>query len=616
MRTLNEKLLIFLNGRLFCLLFSAIYSIINTFSFYPGILYSDSHYRWSMAEYFEKFGWLGEIPLENHHPVVPAMVMSFFYSVSNEVGLYIIIQCFAFLMAVFYLSRKIKPGLATNLIVSFFLLFTVNEVYSIFHSFDVTTGIALAFFAGKLIEFIKGNEKALYALPILFFVAVAWRLNAFAILPFVLLPIIVILYKRKYKLIKIGVFSFAFVFSAYAPFLITSSLKLKEANSWVVGVAFEYPNMATKSENSVHRTFIEGMGLSFDDLKNSSYQTERIGNSFYLLEKVKYDSVLSQQLKEHYIQIFKEEPLLFIQEKLKFISYKLGIPEDIANTEIGKWRENKIDTDDSFWEKTFKEEYNFYTDEFKEAKIDRFYFLSEIFRILFKPYLVFLISGLLICLTYFLFNKQEAIHLLIVWLIALLYYSTFFILSGDTIFRYFFPSIYLLQVIFILFLSSTINWISVKLRNLNSLLVTILVILVIYQYVDYRKYEFRSSEVDSFETRASLIAEDKNFKVFKVANELIYVCKKPEMVNYSANFFLHLTPVNVEDLPEERQQYGFDNLDFRYVPYEYKFPWYSDKKDWIIIQLQLPDYQVKSLSTGQYTAEERIWEASLMPIEN
>ena len=64
-----------------------------------------------------------------------------------------------------------------------------------------------------------------------------------------------------------------------------------------------------------------------------------------------------------------------------------------------------------------------------------------------------------------------------------------------------------------------------------------------------------------------------------------------------SQFFLHLTPRDVEDLPPQGRELGFDNLDFRFADAGARL-WQGQ----CAAQLQLPGYPIASLRTGQYAA--------------
>ena len=72
-------------------------------------------------------------------------------------------------------------------------------------------------------------------------------------------------------------------------------------------------------------------------------------------------------------------------------------------------------------------------------------------------------------------------------------------------------------------------------------------------------------------------------------------------------FFLHTTPDDRNHLPDERKEYGFDNLDFGFI-------WRGAKFDRNCIAIApLPDYPIASIRTGQYLSGigQEIWSAAI-----
>ncbi len=65
-----------------------------------------------------------------------------------------------------------------------------------------------------------------------------------------------------------------------------------------------------------------------------------------------------------------------------------------------------------------------------------------------------------------------------------------------------------------------------------------------------------------------------------------------------AVIFLHLIPVDVNDLPDHRKRQGFDNLDFRFDDY------YLPLTERPIAVRELPSYDIASIKTGQYVPVE------------
>ena len=74
-----------------------------------------------------------------------------------------------------------------------------------------------------------------------------------------------------------------------------------------------------------------------------------------------------------------------------------------------------------------------------------------------------------------------------------------------------------------------------------------------------------------------------------------------------APFFLHLEPMDIADLPEERRAYGFDNRDFGFADY-------ADGGG-CAAEIPLPAYPIRQIRTGQFDAESgaQFWQAALAP---
>ena len=55
------------------------------------------------------------------------------------------------------------------------------------------------------------------------------------------------------------------------------------------------------------------------------------------------------------------------------------------------------------------------------------------------------------------------------------------------------------------------------------------------------------------------------FDIYTGENTVTYLKSPCSAADVQAQFFLHVIPEDVEDLPADRRQYGFDNLDFHYA---------------------------------------------------
>ncbi len=101
-----------------------------------------------------------------------------------------------------------------------------------------------------------------------------------------------------------------------------------------------------------------------------------------------------------------------------------------------------------------------------------------------------------------------------------------------------------------------------------------------------------------------------DFDVYLGGNRLVYVREPCARADTEATFFLHLIPADVNDLPGQRRQYGFDNRDFHFDDGRGVV---FDGKCWVTAVL--PDYDIARISTGQYVPVEggfhHLWEGEL-----
>ena len=98
-----------------------------------------------------------------------------------------------------------------------------------------------------------------------------------------------------------------------------------------------------------------------------------------------------------------------------------------------------------------------------------------------------------------------------------------------------------------------------------------------------------------------------DFDIYLSENTLTYAKEPCAPADTEATFFLALHPVDVNDLPDDRKQHGFDNLDFSFDQRGVIF----DGK--CMAEVALPEYAVARVSTGQYVPVEggynHLWEA-------
>ena len=95
------------------------------------------------------------------------------------------------------------------------------------------------------------------------------------------------------------------------------------------------------------------------------------------------------------------------------------------------------------------------------------------------------------------------------------------------------------------------------------------------------------------------------FDIHTGENTVTYLKLPCSAADVQAQFFLHVVPEDMEDLPAQRRWYGYDNLDFHYG--EYAALAFGGM---CIAKHPLPDYPIARIRTGQFTPEgDRIWMA-------
>ena len=99
------------------------------------------------------------------------------------------------------------------------------------------------------------------------------------------------------------------------------------------------------------------------------------------------------------------------------------------------------------------------------------------------------------------------------------------------------------------------------------------------------------------------------FDLYRYDNALYYFKESCAPADVADRFFLHLVPENPEDLPAERRPHSFSNLDF---DFNRRGHWFDGK---CLAVVELPDYPITEIRTGQFTAEGALWEVAL-PVGN
>lgn len=126
-----------------------------------------------------------------------------------------------------------------------------------------------------------------------------------------------------------------------------------------------------------------------------------------------------------------------------------------------------------------------------------------------------------------------------------------------------------------------------------------------------RKQQVRTRVRNSYsEASAGQLRAKGPFDVYTYPGTRLlgYTRKGCTMPDTRPFFFVHVYPMDRQQLPAWRRQYGFDKLDFRF---------FSDRgrgkleagQCWATVDL--PAYAIARIRTGQYTDRGRLWETDL-----
>ena len=95
------------------------------------------------------------------------------------------------------------------------------------------------------------------------------------------------------------------------------------------------------------------------------------------------------------------------------------------------------------------------------------------------------------------------------------------------------------------------------------------------------------------------------YDVFLDGRTLTYVKEPCAREETDARFFLHVVPVDMNDLPDDRGIWGFDNLDFSF---EFDGVRLGDA---CMVSASLPAYAIAEIETGQFDGGGRLWDGKI-----
>ena len=131
-----------------------------------------------------------------------------------------------------------------------------------------------------------------------------------------------------------------------------------------------------------------------------------------------------------------------------------------------------------------------------------------------------------------------------------------------------------------------------------------------------REHKLTASEINALELEYESIVSAEpvlrsNFDIYLSENAITYVKEACQETDTQTKFFLHIDPVDTNDLPNHRKPSGFDNFDFTF----YKFGLRFNGK--CLIHVNLPEYDIDRIVTGQFiSGQGKLWRGEFSVREN
>ena len=113
-------------------------------------------------------------------------------------------------------------------------------------------------------------------------------------------------------------------------------------------------------------------------------------------------------------------------------------------------------------------------------------------------------------------------------------------------------------------------------------------------------------------TPAADATHPAGFDVYLAEDTLVYAKAACERADVETPFFLHVVPAG-DDFDDGRESVGFNNLDFML---EQHGDWFGEEGETApcLAEIPLPEYAVAAVSTGQFSAQRRLW-AGTVPLD-
>jgi hypothetical protein len=420
---------------------SIVASIWLTFIYFPGVLHIDSYVRWNLVDRILHGGG------GNRHAIVPALWMMVPQILTQNIASFTLLQSFLFFYTTFYMIKLMGQFTTVwiYLPIGAVLLCPLFQGYSIFQDNAIGTVIALNFMIFMLSEPDQKrssvNELFCYLLYFLVFISVfGFRQNNITMLPFVAFLLYKNFYlKRNNTRIQIIALITALVALLCLTSILTQYRNIKKKPEISMGLTWDMAKTIKRINDPKYDHYLDYLGDSPQATKNAIKNADgMIWDNLCQTGALSYKKIFSErklkQIVHDFIQLVLSHPKEFFLQKFDSGLQTLGVfkPLDFA-----EFYENRHDG-----MKKFPYRYT----EMRNQQIQAVNMFMQKYNFLCYPFFIFILGGVFVFIAHRLFMNQIR-YTGTVFLLAVFYYSAFFLITERYEFRYFFPAFYFLALI-------------------------------------------------------------------------------------------------------------------------------------------------------------------------
>ena len=222
--------------------------------------------------------------------------------------------------------------------------------------------------------------------------------------------------------------------------LFTKILNINTMSSVSAGFAWEIVSTIQKMDNEKQNEYLTYLdeigseGLTKSAIEKSTYQSVNpmiTAISYANLSNEGHPSIVLKK----YVNLILKEPKYYFDMKFEFLSLNLGIKQPLRYTEYNYNRFDKM------------KQYN-YNDSKRRHQFVNLYenFVNTLSFLLLRPWVIFLISIILVAISYVKKVKKSNTYFLVLML-SIFYYGAYIINTQSFEIRYFYPSLYLCLIL-------------------------------------------------------------------------------------------------------------------------------------------------------------------------